>query len=331
MAKIIPVASGKGGVGKTTFVANLGVLLAERGKTVIVIDLDLGGSNLHTYLGVKNTGVGVGEYIKKPREISFESLIFPTRYAHLYLIAGDALYIGVANLSYPIRKKIIAQIENLVADYILVDLGSGTNSYILDFFLMTYSGGDGTQAGALAIAEEAEKRGYTLSVVGVPKTVDNDLSYVQQSFGFATAVEKAVQCVSGAHAEAKAAYNGIGIVKVMGRYSGFIAAHTALASTDVNFCLIPEVPFDLEGEKGLLRALEKRLVDKQHLVIMVAEGAGQELMEHRIQEKDASGNVMLQDIAILYVAHLLTLLIAFIARVWELMLCMQPWLVEQKF
>lgn len=140
MAKIIPLASGKGGVGKTTFVANLGVLLAQKGKTVILVDLDLGGSNLHTYLGVKNSGVGIGEFIKKPKEIAFESLILPTRYPRLYLIPGDALYVGVANVNFGLRRKIIKEIESLVADYILVDLGSGTNSYILDFFLISYSG-----------------------------------------------------------------------------------------------------------------------------------------------------------------------------------------------
>lgn len=160
-------------------------------------------------------------------------------------------------------------------------------------------GGDGTQKGALAIAEEAERRNYTLSVVGVPKTVDNDLGFVQQSFGFATAVEEAVKSVVGAHAEAKSAFNGIGIVKVMGRHSGFIAAHTALSSTDVNFCLIPEVPFDLEGEKGFLQALTKRVVGKKHAVIMIAEGAAQDLIEqHKPKGHDASGNIILEDAGI---------------------------------
>lgn len=140
MAKIIPVASGKGGVGKTTFVSNLGVLLAKQGKTVILVDLDLGGSNLHTYLGVKNKGSGIGEYIRKPKEISFSSLILSTRYDKLYLILGDAMYIGVANVGYSVRKKIIQEIKKLVSDYIIIDLGSGTNSYILDFFLIEYSG-----------------------------------------------------------------------------------------------------------------------------------------------------------------------------------------------
>ena len=113
-------------------------------------------------------------------------------------------------------------------------------------------GGDGTQRGALGISQEIKRRGLKIAVVGVPKTIDNDLSFVQRSFGFETAVEMAVGAVTGAHNEARGALNGVGIVRFMGRQSGFIAAYTALANNDVNYCLIPEVPFDLDGEKGLL-------------------------------------------------------------------------------
>ena len=114
-------------------------------------------------------------------------------------------------------------------------------------------GGDGTLKGALAIADEVEKRGLKIAVAGIPKTIDNDLSFVERSFGFETAVSYAVEAVDSAHTEAKDAMNGVGIVKVMGRESGFIAAHTTLASGDVNYVLIPEVPFDLEGETAFLR------------------------------------------------------------------------------
>lgn len=158
-------------------------------------------------------------------------------------------------------------------------------------------GGDGTQRGALAIAEEIERRGLKIAVVGVPKTIDNDLSFIQKSFGFETAVSKAVDTVTSAHVEADHAINGIGLVKVMGRESGFIAAHTALASSDVNFVLIPEVPFDLEGEKGLLQALKKRLLNRHHAVILVAEGAGQKYLKD-LESVDASGNKKLGDIGI---------------------------------
>ncbi len=156
-------------------------------------------------------------------------------------------------------------------------------------------GGDGTLKGAAAIAEEIEKRDLKIAVVGVPKTIDNDLSFIDTSFGFDTAVASAVPAVRGAHVEAKSAYNGIGLVKVMGRESGFIAAHTSLAQSDVNFCLIPENPFDLEGKNGLLAHLKKRMLDRGHAVILVAEGAGTDLIPPT-GERDAGGNLLYQDI-----------------------------------
>lgn len=158
-------------------------------------------------------------------------------------------------------------------------------------------GGDGTQKGALAIAEEIERRGLKIAVVGIPKTIDNDLSFIQKSFGFETAVAKATESVSGAHAEAHSAINGIGLVKVMGRASGFIAAHTALASHDVNFVLIPEVPFELHGENGFFAHLERRLDRRNHAVVVVSEGAGQQLLD-TTEGTDASGNRRLGDIGI---------------------------------
>lgn len=158
-------------------------------------------------------------------------------------------------------------------------------------------GGDGTQRGAAALADEALKRGFKLSVVGIPKTIDNDLCFVEKSFGFETAVAYAVDAVSSAHVEAHDAVNGIGLVKVMGRESGFIAAHTALAMNDVNYVLIPEVPFDLDGPNGLFAHLEKRLVERNHAVILVAEGAGQNLMPKE-NGTDASGNKKMSDIGV---------------------------------
>jgi len=158
-------------------------------------------------------------------------------------------------------------------------------------------GGDGTQRGAVEIAEELEKRNLKISVVGIPKTIDNDLNFIQRSFGFETAVARAVESVRGAHVEAHDAINGIGMVKVMGRDSGFIAAHTALAMSDVNFCLIPENPFDLDGENGFLSHLKKRILNSSHAVILVAEGAGQNLTE-KIDKKDRSGNKKLADIGL---------------------------------
>ncbi len=156
-------------------------------------------------------------------------------------------------------------------------------------------GGDGTLRGADEVGAEIKKRGLKIAIIGIPKTIDNDLSFIQSSFGFDTAVSTAVQSVRGAHIEATDSINGIGLVKVMGRESGFIAAHTALAMSDVNFCLIPENPFDLEGPNGLLENLKKRILDRGHAVILVAEGAGQGLLE-KSERVDASGNIRLQNI-----------------------------------
>jgi len=159
-------------------------------------------------------------------------------------------------------------------------------------------GGDGTLRGAKAIAEEALARGLPISVVGIPKTIDNDVLYVSRTFGVLTAVERARHILECAHMEARSAYNGVGLVKVMGRRAGFVACGATVASQEVNFALIPEVPFALDGPNGFLAHLRERLRSRQHAVIVVAEGAGQDLLpssEHR----DRSGNLLLQDIGVL--------------------------------
>jgi len=159
-------------------------------------------------------------------------------------------------------------------------------------------GGDGTQRGGHALFEEARSRGHALSVVGIPKTIDNDVRFVTRTFGFATAVSEAVRVIESAHTEARSVDNGVALVKLMGRHAGFIAAAAAVASQDVNFCLVPEVPFALDGEGGLLAALERRLQLKAHAVVVVAEGAGQELLDGG-GDHDASGNLKLQDVGLL--------------------------------
>lgn len=159
-------------------------------------------------------------------------------------------------------------------------------------------GGDGTQKGANALYAEARKHDYPLSVVGVPKTVDNDVRYVSRTFGYLTAVEQAARALQGAHTEARSVQNGIALVKLMGRHAGFIAAGATVASQDVNFCLIPEVPFTLQGRQGLLPALRERILKRSHALIVVAEGAGQDLLGQRREERDASGNVKLGDIGL---------------------------------
>jgi 6-phosphofructokinase 1 len=158
-------------------------------------------------------------------------------------------------------------------------------------------GGDGTQRGNLDIAEEIDRRKLKIAMVGIPKTVDNDFAIIQRSFGFDTAVDRAVEVVAAAHMEASSAINGIGLVKVMGRESGFIAAHTALASHEVNFVLIPEVPFNLEGYNGFLRHLHDRLKRRHHAVIVVAEGAMQDqLVTDKDKKTDAGGNLKMADV-----------------------------------
>jgi 6-phosphofructokinase 1 len=153
-------------------------------------------------------------------------------------------------------------------------------------------GGDGTLKGAGKIAEEAARRGRPISVIGIPKTIDNDISFVQKTFGFETAVAEAHRAIYAAHTEASGALNGIGLVKLMGRDSGFIAAYASLIDSQVNFCLVPEVPFTLDG---FLRKLEERLQQSGHAVVVAAEGAGRELLA-ATAERDASGNVKLGDI-----------------------------------
>jgi 6-phosphofructokinase 1 len=156
-------------------------------------------------------------------------------------------------------------------------------------------GGDGGLRAAAAIAAEVARRALPVSVVGVPKTIDNDLRWTARSFGFATAVEAAGAVVHAAHVEARAVWNGVSVVKLMGRHAGFIAAHATLASGDVNFCLVPEVSFALDGDGGLLAALERRLAEKHHAVVVIAEGAGQDLVPGDAGY-DASGNLRLKDV-----------------------------------
>jgi 6-phosphofructokinase 1 len=156
-------------------------------------------------------------------------------------------------------------------------------------------GGDGTHRGGHELFDEARRRGHPLSVIGVPKTIDNDIPYVSRTFGYLTAIEEAAKVLDCAHTECHSVHNGISLVKLMGREAGFIAAGATIASQDVNFTLIPEVPFQLDGPGGFLAALKKRVLKRRHAVIVVAEGAGQDLLESG-EERDASGNLKLKDI-----------------------------------
>ncbi|KAJ8751229.1 hypothetical protein K2173_016410 [Erythroxylum novogranatense] len=162
-------------------------------------------------------------------------------------------------------------------------------------------GGDGTQKGAAAIYEEIKRRGLKVAIAGIPKTIDNDIPIIDKSFGFDTAYEEAQRAINAAHVEAESAENGIGLVKLMGRDSGFIAMYATLASRDVDCCLIPESPFYLEGKGGLFEFIEKQLKENGHMVIVIAEGAGQDLISESLQsndQQDASGNKLLKDVGL---------------------------------
>jgi len=175
-----------------------------------------------------------------------------------------------------------------------VDMAEAVDNLIARGVNMLFTlGGDGTQRGANDLYQEARRRGHALSVVGVPKTIDNDVGFVSRTFGFFSAVEEAVRVLDCAHTEARSVAGGIGLVKLMGRHAGFITAGATVASQDVNFALIPEVPFALDP---FLAALKQRMLNKSHAVIAVAEGAGQDLLAATPGERDASGNAKLQDI-----------------------------------
>ncbi|HZK60771.1 MAG TPA: ATP-dependent 6-phosphofructokinase [Anaerovoracaceae bacterium] len=169
---------------------------------------------------------------------------------------------------------------------------------IMNINVLFCIGGDGTLRGAHSIYNEITKRNLKISVAGIPKTIDNDINLIQKSFGFETAFSIANDILRYAHNEASGAFNGISLIKLMGRDSGFIAASAALAIQEVNFVLIPEISFDLYGQRGFLRILKKRLEERHHAVIVVAEGAGQDLFETGNDCKDASGNIKHKDIGV---------------------------------
>jgi len=183
-----------------------------------------------------------------------------------------------------------------------VDTGKAVDNLVARGVNILFTvGGDGTQRGANDLYREARKRGHALSVVGVPKTIDNDVGFVSRTFGFFSAVEEAARVLDCAHTEARSVGGGIGLVKLMGRHAGFITAGAVVASQDVNFALIPEVPFKLEA---FLAGLKQRMATKSHAVIAVAEGAGQDMLAGDASVRDASGNIKLQDIGPFLCEHI---------------------------
>jgi len=199
-------------------------------------------------------------------------------------------------------QRSVQNIHHLGGTFLGSSRGMQEPAILVDFLeaqeidILFCIGGDGTQRGAHAIQREIEKRGLRKSIIGIPKTIDNDVPFVEMSFGYVTALEVASEVLRGAHVEAVGAPNGVGLVKLMGRAAGFIAAGAAIASQEANFVLVPEVPFPLEGVGGFLEILERRLLTRGHALIVVAEGAGQHLFEAGRGEHDASGNVRFRDI-----------------------------------
>ena len=206
-----------------------------------------------------------------------------------------------------LNSEMVNNIHQLGGTLLGTSRGPVSADIIVDFLeqrginVLFTVGGDGTQRGAHSVVEEIQRRKLKISVIGIPKTIDDDVQYVNRSFGYFTAIEKAKEVIDSAHVEARCVHNGISIVKVMGRDSGFIAAGATLASQEVNFTLVPEVRFELEGEGGLLSVLHRRLLERHHAVIVVAEGAGQHLMPAS-EERDASGNLLHRDIG-LFLRH----------------------------
>eukprot|EP00262_Sarcandra_glabra_P015225 TRINITY_DN463_c0_g2_i1.p1 TRINITY_DN463_c0_g2~~TRINITY_DN463_c0_g2_i1.p1 ORF type:complete len:496 (-),score=73.97 TRINITY_DN463_c0_g2_i1:253-1740(-) len=233
----------------------------------------------------------------------------------LYHMYGVTRILGIeggyrgfyARNTIPLTPKVVNDIHKRGGTIIGTSRGGHDTSKIVDSIQdrginqVYIIGGDGTQKGASVIFEEIRRRGLKVAVAGIPKTIDNDIPVIDKSFGFDTAVEEAQRAINAAHVEAESIENGVGVVKLMGRYSGFIAMYATLASRDVDCCLIPESPFYLEGKGGLFEYIEKTLKENGHMVIVLAEGAGQDLIAESMRsmsQQDASGNKLLLDVGL---------------------------------
>ncbi len=213
---------------------------------------------------------------------------------------------GIAELpSMPLTPDVVRDINELGGTILGASRGAQDPEVMADRLVadgvnvLFVIGGDGSLRGALGIATVLQGRGLPIAVVGVPKTIDNDIPFIDHSFGFQTAFGRAAESIRAAAVEARAAPNGVGLVKLMGRHSGFIACYAALAKNDADYVLIPEVSFRLEGDGGFLAHLRRHVERRGHAVVVVAEGAGQELLQRNPAATDASGNVRLHDIGLL--------------------------------
>ncbi|KAI5411720.1 ATP-dependent 6-phosphofructokinase 3, variant 3 [Lathyrus oleraceus] len=208
----------------------------------------------------------------------------------------------------PLTPKIVNDIHKRGGTILKTSYGGHDTSKIVDSIQdrginqVYILGGFGTQNEAAMIFEEIRRRGLKVAVVGIPKTIDNDIPVIDKSIGFDTAVEEAQRAINSAHVEAESAENGIGVVKLMGHCSGFIAMYATFASRDVDCCLIPESPFYLEGPGGVLEFIEKRLREQGHMVIVIAEGAGQELIlpsdKSNKNRPDAASDDLFHDVSL---------------------------------
>ena len=227
---------------------------------------------------------------------------FATCSASATAISASTPSSGLAPI--PLTDAYVSEIHKLGGTALGSSRGPQDPKVVVDFLhrhginILFCVGGDGTQRGAHHIYQEITRRGLKIAIVGIPKTIDNDIEYVFRTFGFATALEIAQQALCCGHVEARGAINGIGLVKLMGRDAGFISAGATLASQEVNFCLVPEIAFPIEGPNGFLPALKQRILKSKHAVIAVAEGAGQHLFASQNGNCDASGNKQFQDIGV---------------------------------
>jgi 6-phosphofructokinase 1 len=291
-------------------------LLQNPGTLESAPSLELAGPRKNIYFDPKETTIGVvtcGGLCPGLNNV-IRDLVMSA--SHLYgvprIIGFRYGYRGIAekNLHIQLTTRSVTDIQEQGGSILGSSRGNQDPSRMVDQLealrinILFVIGGDGTMRGALILRQEIAKRNLKISIIGIPKTIDNDFRYMDQSFGFDTAYAKAVEAIDGAHREAEGAPNGIGLVKLMGRHAGFIACAATLASNQVNFVLIPEIPFVLEGANGFLYALHQRLLKRYHAVIVVAEGAGQELLKNGGSEKDASGNIKLMDIGLYLAEHI---------------------------
>jgi 6-phosphofructokinase 1 len=280
-------------------------------KKKAIPSLEKAGARQHIYFDPPKLKVGIvtcGGLCPGLNDV-IRGLVMTLRFG--YGVAGiygfkygfEGLIPAYSHPAIELSPEIVRDIHNSGGTLLGTSRGLQDTSIMVDTLermnirLLFAIGGDGTFRGALAIHEEIKKRGLKIGVIGVPKTIDDDIPLVDRTFGFQTAVELAVQALKAAYSEALSAKNGVGLVKLMGRNSGFIASHAALAMRNVNLVLIPEVPFDIEGPSGLFSYLERRFQIKKSTVIVVAEGAGQEHIP-RQEEKDDRVKKKLPDIGL---------------------------------